>query len=264
MKTCFVIQPFDHDVYDRRFDETFAPAIKAAGLIPDRVDRDPAVSIPIQDIEQRIAGAAVCFADISEDNPNVWFELGFAIASRKELCLVCSTKRIAYPFDVQHRNIIKYDTSNAGDFKKLGTDIQARLEALLMKEATVESFQDNSPLAATEGLRPHEIALLALLVASPPGWDIRPYQLWQNMDKAGFTAEAAGVALRSLQNKGFLKCEDGEDDEGGVITLVRILPAGESWLLENQNKLTLRKLMRHSAASQPSALLPPPREKPPF
>jgi hypothetical protein len=30
MATCFVIQPFDSDKYDKRFDEVFAPAISEA------------------------------------------------------------------------------------------------------------------------------------------------------------------------------------------------------------------------------------------
>jgi hypothetical protein len=62
----------------------FKPAIEEAGLEPYRVDRDPSVSIPINDIEKGIRDAAVCFADITLDNPNVWFELGYALASERK------------------------------------------------------------------------------------------------------------------------------------------------------------------------------------
>ena len=75
---CFVIQPFS-PTYDARFADTFEPAILNAGMKPYRVDRDPAVSIPIEEIETNIGSSACCFAEISEDNPNVWFELGYAI-----------------------------------------------------------------------------------------------------------------------------------------------------------------------------------------
>jgi hypothetical protein len=34
MPTCFVIQPFDSGKFDKRFKETFAPAIVAAGFEP--------------------------------------------------------------------------------------------------------------------------------------------------------------------------------------------------------------------------------------
>ena len=94
MPYCFVIQPFDGGRFDKRFSDVFKPTIEGAGLISYRVDQDPAVSIPIDDIEKGIRGAAVCFADITLDNPNVWFELGYALASKMEICIVCSKERV--------------------------------------------------------------------------------------------------------------------------------------------------------------------------
>lgn len=87
MKTCFVIQPFDKGAFDKRFDEILTPAIKASGLDPYRVDRDPSASIPIESIEEGIKDATLCLADVSTDNPNVWFELGYAIAREKRHCV---------------------------------------------------------------------------------------------------------------------------------------------------------------------------------
>jgi hypothetical protein len=72
---CFVIQPFDNGPYDKLFKETCRPAIIAAGFEPYRVDEDPSASIPIEQIEKKIREAAFCFAEITADNPNVWFEL---------------------------------------------------------------------------------------------------------------------------------------------------------------------------------------------
>ena len=51
MKRCFVIQPFDRGVFEKRYREVFAPAIKDTGLEPYRVDRDPSAGIPINEIE---------------------------------------------------------------------------------------------------------------------------------------------------------------------------------------------------------------------
>jgi hypothetical protein len=101
MGICFLIQPFDDGgMFDKRYSEVLRPAIEAAGLEPYRVDEDPTVSIPIDEIQRRIGEAAVCLADISNDNPNVWFELGFAIARRKEAVMICSKSRTRFPFDV--------------------------------------------------------------------------------------------------------------------------------------------------------------------
>ena len=130
----FVIQPFDAGPYDKRYKDVFEPAIRAAGLKPYRVDRDPAASVPVDEIENGIRRADVCFAEISTNNPNVWFELGYAIASGKEVVLVCSEHRKEkFPFDVQHRNIISYTTESKCDFVKLESEIAERLSALAQK-----------------------------------------------------------------------------------------------------------------------------------
>jgi hypothetical protein len=131
MGTCFVIQPLDGSVFDKRYRDIFKPAIEAAGLKAYRVDEDPAVDIPIDDIERGIREAEVCLAEITTDNPNVWFELGYAIAARKELVLVCSNERGArFPFDVQHRNIIRYGTDSLQDYVTLGESLRGRGEIL--------------------------------------------------------------------------------------------------------------------------------------
>lgn len=77
---CFVIQPFDDGKFDKRFKDVFSPAILDAQLEPYRVDQDPRVSIPMEDIKKGIEESKLCLADITIDNPNVWFELGYAIA----------------------------------------------------------------------------------------------------------------------------------------------------------------------------------------
>src|SRR2546422_5567219 len=166
MSTCFVIQPFDKGKFDKRYDDVFKPAIEKAGLEPYRVDRDPKVSIPIDEIENNIRNAAVCLADITTDNPNVWFELGFAIASKKDVVLVCSDEReTKCPFDVHHRSIIKYSSESPRDFKSLEETATQRIQALLQKERGIEAIATiETPLKPTEGLSAHEIVALAVVM----------------------------------------------------------------------------------------------------
>ncbi len=134
MGKCFVIQLFDRGRFDKRYEDVFAPAIEAVNLEPYRVDRDPGASIPVETIESAIKASEACLAEISTDNPNVWFELGFAIASQREVVLVCSDERkTPFPFDVQHRNIIKYSTESTSDFKQLTAAITERLRAILTR-----------------------------------------------------------------------------------------------------------------------------------
>ncbi|MCK4578284.1 MAG: hypothetical protein KAU50_05810, partial [Candidatus Marinimicrobia bacterium] len=163
MSTCFVIQPFDGGPYDKRYDDVFAPAIEKAGLKPYRVDRDPSASVPIEQIEAGIRAASVCLADITEDNPNVWFELGYAIAARTDVVLVCSDQRTkTFPFDVQHRNIIRYKTESARDFAEFEQKITERIQALLTKQEELGKLTTTSPVADVQGLNQHEfVAMVA-------------------------------------------------------------------------------------------------------
>jgi hypothetical protein len=129
--SCFVIQPFDDDKFDRRYKETFEPAITEAGFHSYRVDKDPSVHVPIDDIENGIKQAATCFVEITTDKPNVWFELGYARACEKHLVLVCEKNaRSHLPFDIQHRSIILYDTGAPSNFQMLKADIIAKLRAI--------------------------------------------------------------------------------------------------------------------------------------
>ena len=141
MAKCFVIQPVDRGKFDRRYKDTFKPAIEEAGYEPYRADEDPSVSIPIEQIEKSIREAEVCFAEITTDNANVWYELGYAFALRKPVIMVCeSNVRQKFPFDVQHRTITLYDSASASDFETLKTKIIARLKATDKTGIAVSEF----------------------------------------------------------------------------------------------------------------------------
>lgn len=118
MTTCFVIQPFDSGRFDERFDDVYKPAIEAAGLAANRVDRDPKVDVPIDAIESGIRNSSICLADITADNPNVWYELGYAFASGISVVMICSSERPSgkFPFDIQHRTVIPYCTESPETF----------------------------------------------------------------------------------------------------------------------------------------------------
>jgi hypothetical protein len=135
MRTCFVMQPFDRAKFDGRYKDIFKPAIEAAGFEPYRVDQDPSVSIPINRIEKAIREAAAGFADITNNNPNVLFELGYAIACGKELAIVRERKarQKKFPFDLQHRAIILYDTDTLSHYETLQGQITERLKAIGLK-----------------------------------------------------------------------------------------------------------------------------------
>lgn len=243
MDRCFVIQPFDKGKFDKRYGDTYEPAIKASGLTPYRVDRDPGVTIPIEEIEKNIRESRVCLADITTDNPNVWYEVGFALASRKDVVLLCSTEREGkFPFDIQHRSILKYGTESASDWAKLHESITERLRAILTRQAKTETLAEMSPVRPTEGLTPHEIAALVVVAESCMMLDVQmsDWHFKQGMNNAGFNDLAASVSLRCLEKKQYVFCKKETDDNGAPVILISLTKQGELWLIDNQSKFDMR------------------------
>jgi hypothetical protein len=241
MSHCFVIQPFDGGPFDKRFDDVLVPAIENAGLKAYRVDRDPTVTILVDAIETRIRDARACLADITTDNPNVWFELGYALACGKPLVMICSSARSTkFPFDVQHRHIISYTTDSTSDFAKLRAEITERLQGALAKESKVQSLAQAS-LRDTEGLEPHEIAALIIIAESDLDPESFPsaYGLRQDMARAGFNDLATVLAVNTLGDKMFVRSTEVAPFNGDSYTGYCLTDAGRTWLFNNRQRLVL-------------------------
>jgi nucleoside 2-deoxyribosyltransferase len=244
MPTCFVIQPFDAGPFDKRYEDVFVPAISEAGLEAYRVDRDPAVMVPIDDIEVGIRKADACLADISLPNPNVWFELGFAIAAGKPVVLVCShepTRR--FPFDIQHRTVITYKTDSARDFADLQKQITARLQAAMKKEERLEQLAEANVVADVQGLSQFEIVALATVAenAQDPEDSVSTWTVRHDMERAGYTKIAITLSLTTLLRKRMLLSGRDTDQNGNDFTTYRVSDLGMDWLLSNQERLVLTR-----------------------
>lgn len=255
MEKCFVIQPFDNDKFDKRFIDIFEPAIKKAEFDAYRIDRDLSVRIPIDEIEKGIAESAICFAEITTDNPNVWYELGFAFACNKDVIMVCSDERVGkFPFDIQHRHVISYKTSSTSDFTSLGDTITRKIKALQQKSKTVKQL-NTTPVIETEGLKGHEIALLILImenqISSEDNFSI--FILKNEMNKSGYTDIATSVGIRSLVKNGMIETFKATDDfnNNQEYPACRLTEKGEGWILSNQDQLQFRK-----ASTNPTDELP--------
>lgn len=246
MPTCFVMQPFDGGKFDKRYEEIFKPAIVAVGLEPYRVDKDPAVSIPIADIEQGIKDAQICLAEITDDNPNVWFELGYAFACNKEVVLVCSRERTTkFPFDVQHRTIIHYGTASPSDYATLKKNITDKMEAYVKKQQSLEaSVTEIKKVTTSDGLAEHEIVALAVLAAGldHPQDNYSSFRIKSDMEASGYTNVAAALALRSLEKHGYIVQKQLMDTHVQELYYAHFLTEkGWEWVLENQHRFNLRK-----------------------
>ncbi|ABZ94608.1 conserved hypothetical protein [Leptospira biflexa serovar Patoc strain 'Patoc 1 (Ames)'] len=243
MEKCFIIQPFDGGKFDKRYEDIFKPAILNAGLEPYRVDQDINSIIPIDEINDNIRDASVCLADITIDNPNVWFELGLAIAYGKDTILVCSEERSTkFPFDIQHRNIIKYKNESASDFEKLKESIENKVKAFSSRKNNMAQLSKNV-IKETEGLDSNEIVVLVSVAESFDLADdgLSTYQIKNEAEKAGYTKIATTLALKKLTSIEYLSPKNKiEEYSNEPYTVYSITDNGMQWLLDNKSKLVLK------------------------
>ena len=217
----------------------------SGGEEPYWVDQDTGSEIPIDSIESGIRAATVCLADITTDNPNVWYELGYAFAAKRPVVMVCSEERQGkkYPFDIQHRTVISYTSDAPGDFTLLQGKITDRIKALAAKGEALQELADSDQVAPVAGLTQIELTVL-VAVASDLGTDEGKTGVWaaqQNAEKAGLNKMGFALGLRRLKNKSFVSPTFDEDQNGYQFDALELTPSAWDWIEANEEKFVLKR-----------------------
>lgn len=248
---CFVIQPISDTKFTKRYEDIYRPAIEAAGLTAYRVDLDPSVKIPIEEIEAKIRNVKICFAEISIDNPNVWYELGYAFASNKDVVMVCDESRRDFPFDVRHKNIISYKSESPSDFNDLRVKIVEKINAYLKTQKTAEKILE-SPIKETDGLQPYELSLLAFIISQQytDEENVSIYDLRNSMTKAGFNEVAVSIGIRLLRNKNLIDTKTVSDFNGNEYSICKLTDHGVNFILSNTHLFDLQQSQQRPTSSR--------------
>jgi hypothetical protein len=127
-RNAFVLMPFKEH-YDAYYSALFQPSLEAAGYNVTRADDVFTPHPIIEDIQKAIIGADLILCEMSERNPNVFYELGLSHAIGRPTILV-SRKEEDIPFDLRHIRVILYDYSRAGWEAKLRESITAAAKAV--------------------------------------------------------------------------------------------------------------------------------------
>lgn len=107
---CFVIMPFG-GWFDKYYFEIYVPAIEAAGFESKRADDLYRPGNIVNDIWNYTKEAKVILADLTNKNPNVFYELGLAHAITKPAVLITATMDDV-PFDLRSLRVIEYDKNS--------------------------------------------------------------------------------------------------------------------------------------------------------
>ncbi len=105
----FVLMPFDesfHDIYKMGVKET----ANSVGIKAERVDEQIFQEGILERIYRQIDVADIVVADMSGQNPNVFYEVGYAHAKEK-LCILLTNNSDDIPFDLKHHRHIVYGSS---------------------------------------------------------------------------------------------------------------------------------------------------------
>lgn len=246
--TCFVIQSFDGGKYDRRYKESIRPALERAGVDPIRADEILGLNPVIEKIESAIEAASICVAEVSEDNPNVWMELGYALALNRPTVILCDRSiRIKLPFDVQHRPVIFYLTESRSDFDDLEAAIVKSVKHELSTAQRIESAPVLRPGSESyTDLEAYDVAILSTAFAFWPTsvGSISHWELEQKMKRGLYTEVEIALGIFNLLEKEFLveRQVTGEDSYGEVYLEkhYQITPEGIEWLRSHKELLSVR------------------------
>jgi nucleoside 2-deoxyribosyltransferase-like protein len=72
----------------------------------------------VQSVQQSIVKADLIVADITGNNPNTLYELGFAYALRKPVLIVSERGQDLPPFDIRGYVVMQYDPSDRESFQR--------------------------------------------------------------------------------------------------------------------------------------------------
>ena len=103
--------------FSEQFTGAYLDVIKSAckdfGVRAIRADEIYGPGLIVADIVEQVHTGQLVIADISERNPNVYFEVGYALAMRKPIILLAK-KGTSLPFDVSGFRVLFYEDSIGG------------------------------------------------------------------------------------------------------------------------------------------------------
>jgi hypothetical protein len=124
----FVVMQFT-DEFNQLFKEVIYPVCDEFGYQVIRGDNVYTNGLIIQDIAQSIQNSSIIIADITPDNANVYYEVGYAHGIEKPTILLCDRKREKLPFDISGFRLLFYDNTIAGK-SEVENSLRKHLEAI--------------------------------------------------------------------------------------------------------------------------------------
>ena len=143
-KTCFVIAPIGEQDSDtrKRADQVLQyiirPAVESCGYKAVRADEIPKPGIITSQIIQLVADAPLVVADLTERNPNVFYELAIRHMTRKPLVQIISEDE-KLPFDIASMRTIWVDHQDLDSVENAKIEITRQIKSLEADSSSLEN-----------------------------------------------------------------------------------------------------------------------------
>ncbi|MFM0005747.1 hypothetical protein PQR57_32695 [Paraburkholderia dipogonis] len=127
--TSFVISPFG-EPFDTYFTHIVKPALEDCGLYAIRGDSLYRPTTIVDDIWQGIREAKLLIAELTDRNPNVFYELGLAHAISKPVILISKSIEDV-PFDLRSIRVLVYDKDHPDWGNKLRVSLTKAIKEVI-------------------------------------------------------------------------------------------------------------------------------------
>lgn len=174
-KSCFVIAPIGDAESEirRRSDQVFkyiiTPCAEKYGYHPQRADHISEPGIITSQVIQHIVEDNLVIADLSERNPNVFYELALRHAIRRPVIQLIKKGEVI-PFDIAATRIIHFDVSNLDSVEAAKSAISEQIESvergLTLIETPITAAVDLMALRRSDNPEQRSIAELSNAIAS--------------------------------------------------------------------------------------------------
>lgn len=125
---CFVLMPFAKK-FQPIFDDHILPTVKKAGLRCERADEIRGVQLITWDIWECVNRARFLIAELTDQNANVFYELGLAHALSKDVILLAQSMDFV-PFDLKALRCICYEFTPRGT-QRLERELSETIQSLM-------------------------------------------------------------------------------------------------------------------------------------
>lgn len=153
MQTCFIVCPIGNEGSDTRkrsdtlFKHVISPVCQTCSLEPIRIDKENTNGSLTDEIISHISTSDLVIADITDLNPNAFYEIGYRAALKKPAIHLMS-KDTSIPFDISSIRTFTYDLSDLDSVDEVKDRLVQTIKSLDF--TTNESTSDtNSPNVST-------------------------------------------------------------------------------------------------------------------